>query len=136
MKLRTGDVVWIRIDNAIGCQQNGSRYGVVISNNIGNKFSPTVEILPGTTQRNDSKQPTHAKFLAGEVEGLKRDTVFEAESIWTVNKFQIKRVVGRLTNDQMKRIAEAIVYQIPIVSAAFDNGITKTEKFQKIQKAS
>ena len=48
MNVKTGDVVRITLPNAIGHQQGGERYAVVVSNNIGNKVSPTVEVLPGT----------------------------------------------------------------------------------------
>lgn len=51
MKIKTGDVVYVNLPNNIGSQQGGERYAVVVSNNVGNKYSPTVEILPATTQR-------------------------------------------------------------------------------------
>lgn len=132
--VKTGDVVLVTIPNSIGHQQGGTRYAVVVSNNIGNSKSPTVEVLPSTTKR-DGKMPTHAMFKAGEIEGLNRDTVFEAESKWTVNKFQILQVITSLTEEQMKRIAEAMLYATPCIIVAFENGIHLTEKFKKISRA-
>lgn len=133
MIVKTGDVVFVNIPNGIGSQQTGQRYAVVISNNVGNKHSPTVEIMPGTTKRNNSKMPTHAHFLAGEC-GLPFDTVFEAESKWTINKFQIKNIVGHMDDAQLERIAVAMVYATPIVMKAFDKGVQFTNTFEKISK--
>lgn len=131
MQIKTGDIVYVDLPNNIGHQQGGRRYGVVVSNNIGNCNSPTIEILPSTTKRNDT-QPTHAFFQAGEIVGLNYDTVFEAEAKWTINKFQVIRIVGHLSAHQMERIAEAMVYATPCVMAAFYNGVHKTAKFKYV----
>lgn len=133
MIIKTGDVVFVKIPNGIGSQQTGERYAVVVSNNIGNKHSPTVEIMPGTTKRNNSKLPTHARFSAGEC-GLPFDTVFEAEAKWTVNKFQIQNIIGHMNDSQLERIAVAMVYATPIVMKAFDKGVQHTKTFEKISK--
>lgn len=131
MNIRTGDVVLCDLPNNIGHQQGGTRYGVVVSNNIGNKLSPTVEILPSTTKRTGS-QPTHAFFRAGEISGVPYDTTFEAESKWTINKFQILKVVSHLSEEQLERIAEAMIYATPCILSAFENGVYKTQKFQYV----
>lgn len=133
MVVKTGDVVFVKIPNGIGSQQTGERYAVVISNNVGNKHSPTVGIMPGTTKRNNSSLPTHAHFSAGEC-GLPSDTVFEAESLWTVNKFQIVNVVGHMDDSQLERVATAMLYATPIVVKAFNKGIQHTKTFKKIYK--
>ena len=133
MIIKTGDVVFVKIPNGIGSQQTGERYAVVVSNNIGNKHSPTVEIMPGTTKRSNSKLPTHVRFSAGEC-GLPLDTVFEAEAKWTVNKFQIQNIVGHMDDSQLERIAVAMVYATPIVMKAFDKGVQYTKTFEKISK--
>lgn len=131
-EIKTGDVVRITLPNAIGHQQGGERYGVVVSNNIGNKNSPTVEILPGTTKRDNSTLPTHAHFEAGEIIGLSQNTTFEAESKWVINKFQIIEIVGHLNNDQLEKIAAAMIMATPLVIKAFESGVHKTQRFQKI----
>ena len=131
-RIRTGDVLLIDFSNAIGHQQGGIRYAVVVSNNIGNINSPTIEVLPGTSKRTGSRMPTHAHFEAGEISGLPDGTTFEAESKWTVNKFQIKKKVAHLTDEQLDRIATAMLYATPIVIKAVANGIHNTERFKKI----
>jgi mRNA-degrading endonuclease toxin of MazEF toxin-antitoxin module len=132
MNVKTGDVIRITLPNAIGHQQGGERYAVVVSNNIGNKVSPTVEVLPGTTKRDDSTLPTHAHFKAGEIQGLPRNTTFEAESQWVINKFQIIEIVGHLSDKQLERIATAMIMATPLVLKAFESNVHKTQRFQKI----
>lgn len=131
---KTGDVVLVNIPNGIGHQQSGTRVAVIVSNNIGNKNSPMVEILPGTTKRCDSSLPTHAHFTAGEC-GLMYDTVFEAESKWVVNKFQIIKTIGKMDTGQLERIAVAMLYAVPMVCMALNSDIQKDERFLKIANA-
>lgn len=132
INVKTGDVVLVSLPNAIGHQQGGTRYAVVVSNNIGNRNSPTVEIIPGTTKRNNSTQPTHAHFKAGEIAGLKQDTTFEAESKWIINKYQIMKIVSKLTEPQLEKIAIAMLMATPMVIKAFDKNIHTTKQFQKV----
>ena len=132
MNIKTGDVLLVDLSNAIGHQQGGTRYAVVVSNNIGNMKSPTIEVLPGTSQRNNSKLPTHAHFEPGEINGLPRGTTFEAESKWIINKFQIIKHVAHLTDAQLDKIAEAMLCATPLVLRAVENGVCESPKFQKI----
>jgi mRNA interferase MazF len=129
---RTGDIVFVDIPNGIGCQQSGKRYAVIVSNNVGNRFSPTVQILPATTKRNNSTQPTHAHFNAGECE-LPHDTVFLAEQILTVNKFQIIRKVSTMNTEQLMRITAAMLYAVPIIAMAFEQNVHEQARFLRIK---
>lgn len=129
---KTGDLVLVELKNNIGHQQGGVRPAVIVSNNIGNKVSPMVEILPLTTKRIQSKIPTHVDFAADEVEGLAKDSTVEAESKWVINKFQIMKKLGRFTDEQLERIACAMVYATPIVMKAFELGIQDTNLFKRI----
>lgn len=132
ISVKTGDVVLVSLPNAIGHQQGGTRYAVVVSNNIGNLNSPTVEIIPATTKRNKSTLPTHAHFKAGEITGLPQDTTFEAESKWIVNKYQIIKKVSRLSDPQLEKIAAAMLMATPLIVKAFDRNIHTTKQFQKV----
>jgi mRNA interferase MazF len=140
--VRSGDVLLIAIPNYLGHQQGGTRYGVVVSNNIGNKYSPTIKVVLSTSNKskyNDKKQSTHAKFGVGEIDGLNKDTVFMAESELVINKFQIiKKVgekVGELNEKQLLRIAIAKAFADPLVLMAFNSGIQDTPKFQNVANA-
>lgn len=136
--VRAGDVLLIAIPNYLGHQQGGTRYGVVVSNNIGNKYSPTIKVVLSTSNEskyNDKKQSTHAKFRAREVDGLNKDTVFMAESELVINKFQIIKKVGELNEEQLLRIAIAKAFADPLVLMAFNSGIQDTPKFQNVANA-
>lgn len=132
VEYKTGDLVLVELTNNIGHQQGGIRPAVIVSNNIGNKVSPMVEILPLTTKRNNSNIPTHVYFSASEVSGLHKNSTVEAESKWVINKFQIKKKLGRFTDEQLEKIACAMVYATPIVIKAFKLGIQDTNLFKHI----
>lgn len=127
---RTGDVIYADFSNGIGSQQKGKRYAVIISNNVGNCFSSTVQVLPATTKRNSSTLPTHAHFNKGEC-SLPQDTVFLAEQAVTINKFQIIRVLDKMTENQLRRISKALLCAVPITAAVVSE-VVNTPQFQKL----
>lgn len=129
----TGDLVLVDLSNNIGHQQGGKRPAVIVSNNVGNAVSPMVEVLPLTTKRNNSELPTHVTFKASEVEGLKRDSTVEAESKWVINKWQILKKLGTFNDEQLDKIATAMVYATPIVIKAFQAGVHNTDLLGKFQ---
>lgn len=130
---RTGDVVYVDF-NGIGSQQCGKRYAVIVSNNIGNRFSPTVQVLPATTKRNNSNLPTHAHFEAGEC-GLPKQTVFLAESIQTINKFQILNTTGEMNSEQLNRVATAMLFALPITANPIMNRQIEYTNFLRVKEA-
>ena len=129
---RMGDIVLVDIPNNIGHQQGGIRPAVVVSNNIGNSVSPTIKVLPITTKRTVSKQPIHVHFKKGTVVGLIKDSTVEAESTWVINKWQIKKRLGRFSDEQLDKIAYAMVFADPLVARAFDKGIRTDTEFVKL----
>lgn len=128
----TGDLVLVDLSNNIGHQQGGKRPAVIVSNNVGNAVSPMVEVLPLTTKRYKSTLPTHVDFKAEEVEGLAHDSTVEAESKWVINKWQIIKKLGSFTEEQLDKIAVAMVYATPIVIKAFEAGVHNTLLFKKL----
>lgn len=118
--------------NSIGHQQSGIRPALVVSNNVGNAKSDMLEVLPITTKRNKSRQPTHVMIKADNINGLKYDSTVEAEGKIPVNKFQVRKKLGHLTDEQLELIAIAMVYATPIVIKAFNKGVQNTDLFQSI----
>lgn len=112
--VREGDVILADIPNAIGNQQGGTRYFLVVSNNIGNHYSNVVRVIAFTSQ-NKKNLPTHVYYKAGEG-GLPKDSILLAECMWDINKYQIIKTVGRFNDFQMKRAAEAVKVMMPLVS--------------------
>ena len=112
--VREGDVILADVPNAIGNQQGGTRYFLVVSNNMGNRYSNVVRVIAFTTQ--DKKElPTHVYYKAGEG-GLPKDSILLAECMWDINKFQIIKRVGCFDASQMARAAEAVKIMMPLVS--------------------
>ena len=130
--IKTGDIILVDLTNAIGHQQGGIRPAVVVSNNVGNCKSPTVKILPGTSQRTKSNLPTHAHFEADEIEGLTKQTTFEAESEMTIDKRQIKKYISHMTDEQLEKIADAMLFATPLILTAFNRGTHFSERFKKV----
>lgn len=122
----------VEIPNNIGHQQGGTRPCVIVSNNVGNEVSPIIKVLPITSKRYNSTQLTHVHFRKGEVTGLLKDSTVEAESTWVVNKWQVKKWLGKFTDKQLDKIACAMVYADPIVARAFNLGLLNESGFQFI----
>lgn len=129
-----GDIVLVEIPNNIGHQQGGTRPCVIVSNNIGNGVSPIIKVLPITSKRFRSEQPTHVNFRNGEVDGLIKDSTVEAESTWVVNKWQVKKRLGSFNDEQLDKIACAMIFADPIVARAFCLGIVDTAEFQRVSR--
>ena len=93
-----------------------------------------IKVLPITSRRCESAQPTHVHFKKDEVQGLVKDSTVEAESTWVVNKWQVKRVLGKFNDEQLDKIACAMVFADPIVARAFDLGLMDNVDFLRISQ--
>ena len=114
-----GDIVWVKMGgNKIGSEQGGTRPAVVIQNDIGNKYSPTIIIAFITSQLSKRKMPTHV--LLGKNEGLEKESIMLGEQIATIDKIRITGYIGRVQSEKMEEINNAIkislgVRQIKII---------------------
>lgn len=102
-----GELYSACLDPVVGSEQGGVRPVLVIQNDVGNKFSPTVIVLAVTGQLNKAKLPTHVE-VAAEGNGLNKDSVVLAEQIRTLDKRRLKERIGCLTNEQMEKVSEAV----------------------------
>lgn len=129
---KTGDIILVDFSNGIGHQQRGIRPALIVSNNIGNMYSPVLEVLPITTKRTKSNLPTHVNVTPTPDNGLSYVSTIEAEGKTPVNKFQVKKHLGRISDADLERVAFAMVYATPIILQAFNNGVQNTENFKKV----
>ena len=108
MVIKRGDMFYADLSPVVGSEQGGIRPVLVIQNNIGNKYSPTVIVSAITSQLNKNKLPTHIE-LGSEEYGLKSDSIILAEQIRTIDKSRLKEKIGHI-NDQkvMSRIDNAL----------------------------
>lgn len=106
MKIRRGDIYYADLSPVVGSEQSGIRPVLIIQNDIGNKFSPTI-IAIAITSRQKAKLPTHIE-IEGTKYGLDKDSVILAEQIRTLDKARLKSKVGTLDKDTMEKVKKAL----------------------------
>ena len=103
-----GDLFSACLDPVVGSEQGGIRPVLVIQNDVGNRYSPTVIVLAITGQINKTRLPTHVPIEA-EGTGLQRDSVVLAEQVRTLDKRRLRERIGTLKPDVMARVSEALI---------------------------
>ena len=107
MSVKRGDIYYADLSPVVGSEQGGTRPVLIIQNDVGNKFSPTVIAAAITSKTDKSKLPTHIDVYA-EHYGLSRDSVILSEQIRTIDKKRLKEKMGHLDDDVMNRVNNAI----------------------------
>lgn len=107
MNIRRGDIYYADLSPVIGSEQGGTRPVLIIQNDVGNKYSPTVIAAAITSKTDKSKLPTHIDVFA-EQYGLARDSVILLEQIRTIDKKRLKEKMGHLDDNVMNRVNNAI----------------------------
>ena len=107
MIVKRGDIYYADLSPVVGSEQGGTRPVLIIQNDVGNKFSPTVIAAAITSKTDKSKLPTHIDVYA-EHYGLSRDSVILLEQIRTIDKKRLKEKMGHLDDDVMNRVNNAI----------------------------
>lgn len=107
MIIKRGDIYYADLSPVIGSEQGGVRPVLIVQNDIGNKYSPTVIAAAITSQINKAKLPTHIEISAQEY-GLQKDSVILLEQIRTIDKKRLREKIGRLDDELMDRVNEAL----------------------------
>ena len=107
MNVKRGELYYADLSPVVGSEQGGIRPVLIIQNDVGNKYSPTVIATAITSQINKAKMPTHIELEANEY-GLSRDSVVLAEQIRTIDKKRLKEKIGHLDDDLMGRVNQAL----------------------------
>lgn len=107
MVVKRGDIFYADLSPVIGSEQGGTRPVLVVQNDVGNKFSPTVIIAAITSQINKAKLPTHIEIKAHDV-GLLKDSVILLEQVRTIDKKRLREKIGRLDDEQLSAVDEAL----------------------------
>ncbi len=107
MNIKRGDIYYADLSPVVGSEQGGLRPVLIVQNDIGNKYSPTVIAAAITSKLGKTKLPTHIDVFADKV-GLQRDSVVLLEQIRTIDKTRLKEKMGHLDDDMMHRVDEAI----------------------------
>lgn len=120
MNVKRGDIFYADLSPVIGSEQGGIRPVLIVQNNIGNKFSPTVIAAAITSQRTKTSLPTHIRVNADNC-GLSRDSIVLLEQVRTLDKKRLKERMGNLDERDMSRIDKALT-----VSFGLDNSMANT----------
>ena len=107
MVVKRGDVFYADLRPVVGSEQGGIRPVVIIQNDIGNRYSPTVICAAITSKINKAKMPTHVAIQANEFE-LMRDSVVLLEQIRTIDKRRLREHMGKLDDQHMLMVDNAI----------------------------
>ena len=112
--IRRGDIFTVDMDPVRGSEQGKSRPAVVIQNDIGNRFSPTVIVAAITAQIQKAKLPTHVEIDA-KTYGLDRDSVILLEQIRTIDKQRLTDKITHLDDELMARVNESLQISIGLI---------------------
>jgi len=108
MIIKRGDMFYADLSPVVGSEQGGIRPVLIVQNDTGNKYSPTVIAAAITSQVGKNRLPTHIEIDSKEV-GLKTDSVVLAEQIRTIDKSRLKEKIGHIDDEQvMGKINSAI----------------------------
>ncbi|KXH80951.1 type II toxin-antitoxin system PemK/MazF family toxin [Sporosarcina sp. HYO08] len=107
MAIKRGDVFFADLSPVIGSEQGGTRPVLVIQNDIGNRFSPTVIVAAITAQIQKAKLPTHVEIDAARY-GFERDSVILLEQVRTIDKSRLTDKITHLDEALMEKVDEAL----------------------------
>ncbi|MFC4711324.1 type II toxin-antitoxin system PemK/MazF family toxin [Planococcus dechangensis] len=114
MIVKRGDVFFAELSPVVGSEQGGTRPVLVIQNDIGNRFSPTVIIAAITAQIQKAKLPTHVEINAKKY-GFERDSVILLEQLRTIDKSRLTDKITQLDERLMEKVDEALEISVGLV---------------------
>ena len=115
MNVHRGDIYYADLSPVVGSEQGGVRPVLIVQNDVGNKFSPTVIIAAITSQLSKAKLPTHIE-LNREKYNLSKDSVVLLEQIRTLDKRRLKEKISSLDQIKMQQIDVAIMISLGITT--------------------
>lgn len=114
MEVKRGYVFFADLSPVVGSEQGGVRPVLIIQNDIGNRYSPTVIIAAITSQIDKAKLPTHVEINAANY-NLDRDSVVLLEQIRTIDKQRLQKKVTELDDRIMSKIDEALRISLSLI---------------------
>ena len=107
MNIRRGDIYYADLSPVVGSEQGGVRPVLIVQNNVGNRFSPTVIAAAITSQQSKANLPTHIPLNSG-TSGLAKDSVVLLEQVRTIDKRRLKEKMGAIDQSAMNAVDNAI----------------------------
>lgn len=112
--VKRGELYYADLSPVVGSEQGGIRPVLVVQNDIGNKYSPTVIAAAITSKLNKAKLPTHIELSSKEY-GLEKDSVVLLEQIRTIDKSRLKEKIGELSPYKMNQVNRAMMISLGVI---------------------
>ncbi|QBP18871.1 type II toxin-antitoxin system PemK/MazF family toxin [Acetilactobacillus jinshanensis] len=116
IKIKRGDIFYADLSPVVGSEQGGSRPVLIIQNNVGNHYSPTVIVAAITAQNSKPKMPTHVKISSAHSK-IAKNSVILLEQIRTIDKQRLSDRIDHLDDDLMKQVDQALAKSIGLDSS-------------------
>lgn len=107
MEIKRGEIYYADLSPVVGSEQGGVRPVLIVQNNVGNKYSPTVIAAAITSQKYKNDLPTHIKVNADNC-GLSKDSIVLLEQVRTIDKTRLKEKMGSLDSPSMNMVDKAL----------------------------
>ena len=107
MNIKRGEIYYADLSPVIGSEQGGIRPVLIVQNDVGNRYSPTVIAAAITSQRDKTKLPTHISVEASDC-GLAKDSIVLLEQVRTIDKQRLKEKMGSLDTVSMVQVDKAL----------------------------
>lgn len=114
MIVKRGELYFADLSPVIGSEQGGIRPVLVVQNDIGNKYSPTIIAAAITSKLDKAKLPTHIELSSKEY-GLEKDSVVLLEQIRTIDKTRLKERIGELSPVKMNQVNKAMMISLGVI---------------------
>ena len=121
MSVKRGDIYYADLSPVVGSEQGGMRPVLIIQNDVGNRYSPTVIAAAITSRMGKTRLPTHIDVYADKV-GLTKDSVILLEQVRTLDKKRLGEKMGHLDEEMMTAVNNAIAVSFGLGNTAADNG--------------
>ena len=107
MNIKRGEIYYADLSPVIGSEQGGVRPVLIVQNDVGNRYSPTVIAAAITSQRDKTNLPTHIRVHADDC-GLAKDSIVLLEQVRTIDKRRLKERMGALDIGSMDMVDKAL----------------------------
>ena len=123
INVKRGDIYYADLSPVVGSEQGGVRPVLIVQNDVGNKYSPTVIAAAITSQKEKSKLPTHIEINAQNC-GLAKNSVVLLEQIRTIDKKRLKERMGMLDEDAMYQVNSALSISFGLGAESINRYVT------------
>ena len=115
MMIKRGDIFYADLSPVVGSEQGGIRPVIIVQNDVGNKYSPTVIAAAVTSKLNKARLPTHIELSAGKYDMVK-DSVILLEQLRTIDKQRLKDKVCHLDDDIMQKVNKGLMISLELTT--------------------